>query len=287
MEDVIITRYLEGIDGNIKLIEWVGSIIEVVIIPKDKIKEIKKVTFFEQHKCIYFLIKEPREKTSLSHFLENVKDEAELNCIYNNEYKNHRTIIYVGETTRTKNRFTNHHKDFWEYAICIRSKIDKGFTTNEIKYLENHFYKKFKKNHNILVENDVIPSGAEITLIQKESIKKYILQIEQILHILDVGLFDLNYEILETTGKMRAEGHILNKKGNILIFEGSEANIKESEGANESLKKRRKELIDNGILKKEKDKYVFSRDYIIKSPSGAAETIMGCNRSANDGWKNK
>ena len=46
MEDVIITRYLEGIDENIKLIEWVSTTVEVVIIPKDKIQVFKAEVWF-------------------------------------------------------------------------------------------------------------------------------------------------------------------------------------------------------------------------------------------------
>lgn len=46
-------------------------------------------------------------------------------------------------------------------------------------------------------------------------------------------------------------------------------------------------LVKNRVLAKQKDAYIFVKDYVFSAPSGAASTILGRNANGWEAWKNK
>nr|WP_239151066.1 DUF4357 domain-containing protein [Burkholderia pseudomallei] len=57
--------------------------------------------------------------------------------------------------------------------------------------------------------------------------------------------------------------------------------------AGESQQKRRQQLIAEGVLKLEDGFYVFQRDVLFKSPSGASDAITGASTNGWQLWKTK
>jgi len=58
-----------------------------------------------------------------------------------------------------------------------------------------------------------------------------------------------------------------------------------------SLKRKKAEicqtLMAEGIISENDDNYVFLKDYLFSSPSGAASVLTGSSRNGQSVWKNK
>lgn len=73
-----------------------------------------------------------------------------------------------------------------------------------------------------------------------------------------------------------------------MVLKGSEARNGITPGmASTSLGKRRQGLIDDWTLKLEGDIYVFQRDVLFKSPSGASDIVAGASTNGWILWKTK
>jgi len=66
-----------------------------------------------------------------------------------------------------------------------------------------------------------------------------------------------------------------------VVFAGSTANNEETRGIQKWISELRHKLIEQGILKRENNVYVFTSNYIFSSPSASSAVVLG--RSAN-GW---
>lgn len=112
-------------------------------------------------------------------------------------------------------------------------------------------------------------------------------------------LATLGYPIFEEKRKAKSSKELLYCKGKnataigeltddgFLVYKDSKANVEATKGMNKWIGILRTKLIEEQLLKIAGDVYVFQQDYIFKSPSAAAATILG--RSANGwvSWKDK
>lgn len=74
----------------------------------------------------------------------------------------------------------------------------------------------------------------------------------------------------------------------LVVLKGSEARNKLTPGmVSTSLGKRRQALIDEGGMKLDGDVYVFQRDVLFKSPSGASDIVAGASTNGWILWKTK
>lgn len=74
----------------------------------------------------------------------------------------------------------------------------------------------------------------------------------------------------------------------LVVLKGSEARVRITPNmAAGALGKRRQTLIDDGTLKEEGDAYVFQRNVLFKSPSGASDIVAGASTNGWIMWKNK
>lgn len=74
-----------------------------------------------------------------------------------------------------------------------------------------------------------------------------------------------------------------------IVLKGSQAVLNETSSglSNKSSHFKRKELIDNTLLKKNKNYYVFAEDIEFNSPSLAASVILGNPTSGPNAWKTR
>jgi hypothetical protein len=49
----------------------------------------------------------------------------------------------------------------------------------------------------------------------------------------------------------------------------------------------RRSLVDNGVLRAERDRYVFTQDYLFASPSTAAGVVVGRSANGRIEWQTK
>jgi uncharacterized protein DUF4357 len=75
--------------------------------------------------------------------------------------------------------------------------------------------------------------------------------------------------------------------GEFVILAGSIAKRKEVQSCDEELKKRRAQLVADGILRPSDDRnsLVFTKDFAFDSPSGAASIVYGGNVSGPRYWR--
>lgn len=286
MSDSINITYLEGLEKQLKIINPITKGIEILSIPKDDIKKIKTIEEFNSDNAIYFMVKESKRKVSLEFLINSsTKKEDKLNEIYKELYKDNVPKIYIGETTRTRTRYDNHHIKDYDYIIIFISKEKNGFSENEILYMEEYYYNKYKDSIYCHVMNKK-PKGAVLAKLEELKVKRYIQEVNQMLIIINENIFNFNLKPHQIIKKgVKAKGYIVDDKLTIVV-KGSEAVTEiTSSSVNRSLDKKRQSLIEQGILKLKNGKYIFYTDYIFKSKSGAAECILGTSRSGPETWK--
>jgi hypothetical protein len=142
-----------------------------------------------------------------------------------------------------------------------------------------------------LVENGTTPQKPYIT----ESTEADLIDNFDTIRIL---VSTLGYPLFEQVDK-RDEEYLFYCKGRgaigvgkyledgFLVFKDSTTAIEEVKSADVALVKARKKLLANGILKKEGNYYIFTQDYLFKSPSWSGATILGRQTNGWTSWKLK
>lgn len=274
-------------ENNFKytIIEEITKSVKALVIDKEFIQNVKVLDEFNSEESIYFFVKDAKYKCSLEFLFNNAKDEVELNKRYSENEKDILPSLYIGQTKDTSRRYINHHIEDYNYAIIIISKFKKGFVKEERLYLEKYYYSKYKNNVNCMMLNGPTPQGSRLNQELKLKTFQYITDINYLLSYIDKDLFNVNAQqfIIDSKG---IQAYISKVNGYYVVSEGSEA-VKEitKSSKNKSLDNKRKLLIDSGILKLDKNKYVFTKSYVFKSVSGVAEAVLGNSRSGEESLK--
>ncbi|MFA5024481.1 MAG: GIY-YIG nuclease family protein [Patescibacteria group bacterium] len=246
-----------------ELSNWVG---QAIVIPRNKLKEIKKRTECNKP-AVYFLVGKENEEALLP-------------------------TVYIGEAENLSNRLYTHDssKDFWQTAVAFVSK-DNNLTKAHVRYLESRCLALATEAKRFNLENGTessLPSLSEAD----------IAEVEEFLENLKLLLSALGFPILQevvskeqkntsdplftckgknvfATGRMTNEGFVVYKDSTVT------KNI--SKAVIERNQKVIEKLLSNSYLEKGKDSvYVFVKDYIFNSPSAASDIILG---NSTSGWK--
>lgn len=280
----LIIEYLVDSKTNFKIIDPIDGNVTALIINYKNIKNISSRPEFSSENSLYFLVSDCVPKVNLE-FLLNCKDEVLLNTVYNNDYKNTLSQIYIGKTTHPiKRGFQKHHSGPFDYAILFISKLKTGFSLNQIEYMEHHYYRKYNNSIHNNIKNKTTPSCPSLSTIEKKSTNNYIENIDILLSVIDSTIFPLDFKLFSITSKgVTAHAYIINDNFTI-VTKNSQA-VKEetlnSKHNKKPLVAKRQNLINKGILIPNGSHYVFSQDYIFASKSGAAECILGNSRSGS------
>jgi hypothetical protein len=251
-----------------ELSNWVG---QAVVIPRNKLKDIKQRPDCNKP-AIYFLVGKENEEALLS-------------------------TAYIGEAENLWNRLITHDssKDFWFTAIAFVSK-DNNLTKAHVKYLESKCIEIATRVKRYNLENgakSVLPTLSEAD----------IAEMEEFLSNLKLLLTAVGYPILQEIaskeqmntsdplftcgGKMAlASGRMTNE--GFVVYKDSTATTQFSSAVAERNSKNIEKLILNGYLeKKDNDLYIFTKDYVFNSPSAASDIILGNSTSGWKKWKTK
>jgi len=250
------------------LSNWIG---QAIVIPRNKLKDIKQRSDCNKP-AVYFLVGKESEEALLS-------------------------TVYIGEAENLWNRLTTHDssKDFWHVAIAFVSK-DNNLTKAHVKYLESRCIDIASQVKRFNVKNGAkssLPSLSEAD----------VAEMEEFLGNLKLLLTTVGYPILQEIApkeqtnisdplftckgkKASAIGRMTNE--GFVVYKDSTATTRFSNVVAEKNQKNIERLISNGYLeKKNKDLYIFIKDYVFNSPSAASDIILGNSTSGWKKWKTK
>ncbi|MCX6133419.1 MAG: GIY-YIG nuclease family protein [Ignavibacteriales bacterium] len=195
--------------------------------------------------------------------------------------------VYVGEAEDCLQRIKQHNKqkDFWQTALVCISRTQ-YFTKSHVKYLEWHSHQTISAAGRFRLENPTVPTCPYVSETMKADLHDNFDTIHILLSALGFPLFDelqkpSKKDLLYCRGKDAEAAGEYSGDG-FVVFEGSTANLEESNSAKASwVEHLRQSLIQSGCMVAEENIYRFSRNYVFSSPSAAAVSILG--RYAN-GW---
>ena len=266
MAKTITIFLVDGEPNGLKTAElsnWVG---QAIVIPRNKLKEIKQRPDCNKP-AVYFLIGKENEEALLQ-------------------------TAYIGEAENLWSRLSTHDssKDFWQTAVAFVKK-DNNLTKAHVRYLESRCLALATQAKRFDLEN-----GTEASLPSLSEAD--IAEMEEFLGNLKLLLSALGYPILQevvskeqrntsdpifickgkdalATGRMTNDGFV--------VYKDSTATADISRAVIERNQKVIEKLLLNKYLEKGTDNlYVFIKDYVFNSPSAASDIILG---NSTSGWK--
>lgn len=198
--------------------------------------------------------------------------------------------IYIGEAENVSSRLKNHSsKDFWNAATIFVSK-DENLTKAHIRYIEGKLISMAVDLSSSIVINSV-SSGSKLPESDAAEMDVFLHKTLQLLPVL--GITDLNKSVEPPVVEKdilfcKIKGLIA--KGNrtssgFIVYAGSQAVYDHRPSAQQSRKKR-ENLIEDGVLIQKEDYLVFSKDIEFGSPSTAATVVRGGASNGLTAWKN-
>ena len=256
----------DGSPTSIKEAEITNRLVKAILFPRNKIQEVAK------RDMVHF--------TGV-YFLFGIAEDGGKPVVY----------IGEGEDCFTRIQAHNRNKDFWTHCVIITTKTDE-YTKTDGKYLEYYCLDKAKNIGRYVIDNDTgskkpsISESREYDLLDNFDTAKILLA-------------TLGYPIFEEKRKATSKKELFYCKGRnasaigeltddgFLVYKDGTSCIEETKGMNKWIGILRKRLLEEKILKEENNVLVFQQDYIFKSPSAAAATVLA--RAANGwiSWKDK
>jgi predicted GIY-YIG superfamily endonuclease len=249
-----------GDPSGIRIAEQTTSIIRLIEVPRSDLAE---------------FVKTPESKQVGLYFLVSGESKDE---------------IYIGQTGDVGVRLMQHHKNEskdWERALVLVS-LTNNLTQTHVLYLESLSIEKARECQRYELQNG---NGGQkpYTPIPLKA------DCDEIHEIGSLLLATLGYPIFEplTENKEGSETEyfycrrsgvdargIYTNEG-MVVIKGSSGPFLTKRKDKKRHTEHRDELLAKGVLKKEGDTFVFQRDYLFKSPSGASSILV---LSSSNGW---
>lgn len=219
-----------------------------------------------------------------------------------------RELVYVGEGDQVRTRLVAHDadeaKDFFTRVVLIVSK-DENLTKAHGRYLESRIIAAIGKAGRAKLANQTEP-------LFKGLPEAEIADMERVLDEVEVLLPVLGFDVLRSAGReggaegdhaqvasgigavaafvadvKKAKGRAVERGGEFVVLAGSTANRAESKGIPESVREKRKALIEAAVLVPDEDPelYRFAQDASFGSPSGASAAIAGRSDNGTQTWR--
>jgi hypothetical protein len=196
--------------------------------------------------------------------------------------------VYVGESDNVKNRLVQHlaGKDFWDRALIAVSLTD-SWTKAHVQFLEHAAIDAANKSRQYKVENS---QGGRLTNVPtplKADCEEYFETIEVLISTLGYPILDVpragadvpaTRSYFLTRNGSNARG--VYENGAITVLAGSSFTFSEAKNPyGESILKRQRRLIDEGVLDGAEKRFLVSHTF--QTPSGAADVVLG---KSSNGW---
>lgn len=210
--------------------------------------------------------------------------------------------VYIGEGDPVLPRLEDHHskKDFWTQAVMFVSK-DQTLNKAKIQHLESRLVEMAKAAKRCVLDNANNPDKPSLSEAEEAEAEGFLEELLLCLPTIGVSFFEIPQSaaalaapvqgglpkveklFLETNGA-KASGYESDE--GFVVIKGSQAALAEAESIQETTKKARKLLLEQGIIVQKDNLYEFMQDYPFSSVSRAASVIGGNNASGRELWKN-
>jgi hypothetical protein len=253
-----------GDPRGIRIAELTTSIVRVIEVPRSLLSQFQEMPEAKQV-ALYFLIGESESGDAMA--------------------------VYIGQTGEAGKRLAEHHKakDFWNRAFVVVS-LTHSLTQTHALFLEWSSIRQANSAARYAVENGNsgskphTPAPLEADCLDIFDIARMLLAtlgqplFEPVAMPKNAAspteLFYARKPNYDAAGEYTEEGFV--------VLKGSKARKDTTPSSiGTSLVKRRDELIANGTLKDEGGFYVFQRDVLFKTPSGASDVVTG---TSTNGW---
>lgn len=257
----------KGDPRGLRVAELTTSIVRVVEVPRTLLDEFLAM---------------PESKQVGVYFLVNDDDDQDY------------PAVYIGQSGGVGDRIADHHKkkEFWNRALVVVS-LTNNLTQTHALYLEWLGIKLANEAGRYKVENGNAGSKPHTPAPLEADCQEVFETLRTLIATLGQPAFEplskskstgdttaadstffLKSPKYEATGEYTVEG--------MVVLKGSKARKDIAASmADTTLVTKRQTLIEDGALKLEGDYYVFTRDVLFKSPSGAAAMVRA---ASSNGW---
>jgi hypothetical protein len=217
--------------------------------------------------------------------------------------------VYIGEAENVFDRLQNHiaNKDFWNEVVFFTNK-DENLTKSHVKYLESGLVQLAKISGRYVVLNGNEPQPPVLPRGDRDAMEEFISNLRILLGVVGYKVLErltkgisipttsekidepnssepATLELLLKVKSINAKSYLTNE--GIVVLTSSLASKTVQNSLADGSKKLREQLIEKDILKQTDTGYVFTKDYLFKSPSQAAAIIVGYSISGPKSWKNQ
>lgn len=201
--------------------------------------------------------------------------------------------IYVGEGDPVRDRLNAHYgkKDFWDWAVFFVTK-DSSLNKAHVQRMEWRLIELAKAAKQCKLDNANSPTPPTLSEADVADVDSFILDVLSIFPLLGLGVFekpeartkpnDILY--IESKG-VKATGYE-DAKG-FIVQEGSEVVKVETSTIHQYMSTLRKDLLEEGVLKENGDRFRFTQDHVFGSPSTAAGVVLGRTANGRVEWKTR
>lgn len=263
----------KGDPRGLRVAELTTSIVRVVEVPRPLLPQ-----FFEM----------PEAKQVGVYLLINDEDDQDY------------PAVYIGQTGEVGKRLAEHHKlkEFWNRALVVVS-LTNSLTQTHALYLEWLGIKTANVAGRYKVENGNAGSKPHTPAPLEADCQDIFDTLRTLVATIGQPVFEplaKSKDAADTndtanTFYMRSAKYDASAEytsEGMVVLAGSKAKKEMAPGvAKGPFGKRRQGLVADGTLKLEGDFYVFQRDVLFKSPSGASDTVAGANTNGWALWKSK
>lgn len=216
--------------------------------------------------------------------------------------------VYIGESENVFERLVQHisdpKKDFWDEVVFFTSK-DENLTKAHIKFLESKLTQFAKDANRYKVLNGNNPQESKLPRGDRDSMEEFINNIRILIGAMshkvlepisrqplinEIQIHDVSIDDIQTSNndlylnikKINTKA-IFTEEG-IVVKKDSEAFSKEKNSLGLTYKILRSKLREEGVLIANRDKLIFTKDYLFPSPSQAAAVIVGYAINGRHSW---
>jgi len=206
--------------------------------------------------------------------------------------------LYIGEAEDIFKRLTQHvkEKDFWNEAIVFISKDD-NLNKAHIKYLENRLHEIATTANRFELINTQKPTQSSISESDKAEMEEFLSNILTLISTLGYNVFeqirqvdskeqiDKEDDLFYISAVRGANGVGKTTSEGFVVFENSQVADPVTNSYPKTMQKLRDTLVSEGMIVKEQDKMILTRDYLFSSSSSAAMIILGRSANGLTEWK--
>jgi len=215
--------------------------------------------------------------------------------------------VYIGEAENVYDRLQNHlaDKDFWNEVVFFTNK-DENLTKSHVKYLESRLVQLAKVAARYVVLNGNEPRLPVLPRGDRDAMDEFVSNLKILLGVVGYKTLEgitenksiefKELESIETSQSVanalplylkvksiNAEAYVTDE--GIVVLANSHTSNEVKDSLSTGYKKLREQFIQNGILIKSNNGYVFTKNHLFKSPSQAAAIIVGYSINGRHHWQ--